>query len=631
MTVSRRLPWPPPVRARLALPLAVSTLLLVAGLGAGAADRLSARADAAGTVRHVGRALAAQELVHALQRERGLALGVLAGDDRFAADLDTERRATDRARARVDAATPGLRTALADIRKARAATAQEAFTAYTGAISALLDATFAARPGGMQALEAISRAKEATSQERALVTAAFTTGSFSSAGHLGLLQVRAVKADAFARFERLATPAGRAALARAQQSHTPRLASMERQAVDGSGGAPLSASPRAWHHATIGYDDALRSVQRSVAEEVRAPALAAVERATRHLVMLGTLGALLVLGMPVLGVLAWRSVLRPLRRLSDHAGALADTLADHVSQVALKHGDDTPDDALARLQEPGPDRHADEFAEVAGALGDLHRSAARLVAEHTALRRVTTESLVNLGVRHRNLAHRQLSFINVLQHDGSDPATLARLCELDHLTSRMRRNAESLLVLAGKRGARRSSEPVPVADVLRLALTEVEDHHRVTLRVVDGAPVRGAVVAEVAHLLAELVENALTCSPPDSEVEVWARADEGECRITITDHGIGMTAEELATANARLRGAESFLVPPTRCLGHHVVGRLAERLGVRVWLHESLRCGVTARVALPEELLAVPPLPSRPERSERPEQPPELLGGVSAR
>ena len=238
------------------------------------------------------------------------------------------------------------------------------------------------------------------------------------------------------------------------------------------------------------------------------------------------------------------------------------------------------------------------------------------------MRRVATESLVDLGVRHRNLAHRQLSFIGMLQREESDPAALARLCELDRLTSRLRRNAESLLVLTGKRGARRSSEPVPVADVLRLALTEVEDHHRVTLRVVDGAPVRGAVVAEVAHLLAELVENALTYSPPDAEVEVWARADEGECRITITDHGIGMTAEELAAANARLRGEESFLVAPTRCLGHHVVGRLADRLGVRVWLHESLRRGVTARVALPEELLAVP---------SRPEQPPELLGGVSAR
>ncbi|GGP18549.1 nitrate- and nitrite sensing domain-containing protein [Nonomuraea glycinis] len=614
MTVSRRLPWPPPVRARVALPLAVSTLLLVAGLGAGAADRLRARADATGTAGHVGGVLAAQELIHPLQRERGLALGVLAGDDRFAADLDAERRVTDRARARLDTATPGLRAALTGLREARsgAATAQEAFSAYTGAISALLDASFAARPGGLQALEAleaISRAKETACQERALVTAAFATGSFTSAGHLDLLQVRAVKADAFARFERVATATGRAALARAQQSgHPPRLAAMERQAVAGT---PLSASPRAWHHAAIGYDEALRSVQRSVAEEVRAPALAAAERATLHLALLGALGAVLVLGMPVLGVLASRSALRPLRRLSDQA----DALAEQVFRVT--HGGQGQD-----VHAQCSRRRDGEFAGVAGALGDLHRSAVRLAAEHTALRRVTTESLVDLGVRHRNLAHRQLSFIGMLQREESDPAALARLCELDRLTSRLRRNAESLLVLAGKRGARRSSEPVPVADVLRLALTEVEDHHRVTLRVVDGAPVRGAVVAEVAHLLAELVENALTHSPPDAEVEVWARADEGECRITITDHGIGMTAEELAAANARLRGEESFLVAPTRCLGHHVVGRLADRLGVRVWLHESLRRGVTARVALPEELLAVP---------SRPEQPPELLGGVSAR
>ncbi|WP_327102471.1 sensor histidine kinase [Nonomuraea glycinis] len=619
MTVSRRLPWPPPVRARVALPLAVSTLLLVAGLGAGAADRLRARADAAGTVGHVGGVLTAQELIHPLQRERGLALGVLAGDDRFVADLDAERRVTDRARARLDTATPGLRAALTGLREARSgtATAQEAFSAYTGAISALLDASFAARPGGLQsleALEAISRAKEAACQERALVTAAFATGSFTSAGHLDLLQVRAIKADAFARFERVATATGRAALARAQQSgHPPRLAAMERQAVAGT---PLSASPRAWHHAAIGYDEALRSVQRSVAEEVRAPALAAAERATLHLALLGALGAVLVLGMPVLGVLASRSALRPLRRLSDQA----DALAEHVSRLA--QGGQSQDVLAQRSRDPRAGRRDGEFAGVAGALGDLHRSAVRLAAEHTALRRVATESLVDLGVRHRNLAHRQLSFIGMLQREESDPAALARLCELDRLTSRLRRNAESLLVLTGKRGARRSSEPVPVADVLRLALTEVEDHHRVTLRVVDGAPVRGAVVAEVAHLLAELVENALTYSPPDAEVEVWARADEGECRITITDHGIGMTAEELAAANARLRGEESFLVAPTRCLGHHVVGRLADRLGVRVWLHESLPRGVTARVALPEELLAVP---------SRPEQPPELLGGVSAR
>ncbi|WP_336204764.1 sensor histidine kinase [Nonomuraea sp. LPB2021202275-12-8] len=627
MTVSRRLPWPPPVRARLALPLAVSTLLLIAGLGAGAADRWRTRDEAAATARHAGRVLATQELIHSLQRERGLTVGLLAGDTRFAAELDSGRRATDRARARLDALTPGVRDPLAGLRAARSgtATAQTAFASFTGAISALLDAS-AAGPGrgdpalarGLQALEAISRAKEEACQERATITGAFAAGSFTPESHLGLLQMRAAKADAFARFERLATPAGKAALAGAQHSgRTARVAAMELEAVEG--GTALSVSPRAWHTATTAYDDALRSVQQSVTEEVRALALAAEERGTRHLTVLGSLGAALVLGMLVLGALTARSILRPLRRLAGQAGELADHVA-RVEDGLPPSGDPPAGPGVPAL--PWAGRRDDEFAEVAGALGDMHRSAVRMAAERTALRRDTTESLVDLGVRHRNLVHRQLSFISVLQRNESDPATLARLCELDRLTSRMRRNAESLLVLAGKRGPRRSSEPVPVADVLRLALTEVEDHHRVTLRVVDGAPLRGAVVAEVAHLLAELVENALTFSPPDSQVEVWARADDGECRITITDHGVGMTTEELATSNARLRGEESFLVAPTRCLGHHVVGRLAERLGVRVWLHESLRCGVTARVALPEELMAVAP---------RPEQPPELLGGLSAR
>lgn len=250
---------------------------------------------------------------------------------------------------------------------------------------------------------------------------------------------------------------------------------------------------------------------------------------------------------------------------------------------------------------------AGEFARLAGALGDMHEAAVRIAAGRAAIRRDAAASLGELGTRHRDLVHRQLTFISVLQRDESDPAVLARLCELDRVTSRLRRNAESLLVLTGTRGQRRSSEPVPVDEVLRSVLAEVEEHHRVALRVVGRAHVRGPVVAEVAHMLAELMENALGYSPPESEVDVVSRAAEGECRVTISDYGMGMTAGELAAANARLRGEQSFLVAPTRCLGHHVVGRLAERLGVRVSLHPSPGRGVTAQVTLPEELLAAQP------------------------
>lgn len=247
----------------------------------------------------------------------------------------------------------------------------------------------------------------------------------------------------------------------------------------------------------------------------------------------------------------------------------------------------------------------EELARLAGTLEEVHGAAVRIAAGRAALRRDTAAALSGLGARTRDLVHRQLAFITALQRDESDPAVLTRLCELDRVTSRLRRNAESVLVLTGERAQRRSSEPVPVDEVLRSVLAEIEDHHRVALRTVGRAHVRGPVVPEVAHMLAELVENALRFSPPDAEVEVVSRAAEDECRITISDYGVGMTPGELALANARLRGERSFLVAPTHCLGHHVVGRLAERLGVRVSLHESSGCGITAVVALPEELLAV--------------------------
>ncbi|MEU8248463.1 ATP-binding protein [Nonomuraea sp. NPDC048916] len=141
------------------------------------------------------------------------------------------------------------------------------------------------------------------------------------------------------------------------------------------------------------------------------------------------------------------------------------------------------------------------------------------------------------------------------------------------------------------------------ADVVEAALAGVVDRQRVEVRALDHALVRGAIVAEVAHLLTELVENALVFSPPGSPVEIRGRAGTGGYHVTIVDEGIGMSDDELATANARVRGEQSLLVAPTRCLGHHLVGRLAERLGILVWLHESPRNGVTARVVLPRRLL----------------------------
>ncbi|MFD0529828.1 sensor histidine kinase [Kitasatospora arboriphila] len=167
---------------------------------------------------------------------------------------------------------------------------------------------------------------------------------------------------------------------------------------------------------------------------------------------------------------------------------------------------------------------------------------------------------------------RQLGLLSALERSEQDPAALANLFELDHLATRMRRNAESLLVLVGEASPRHWPQPVALGDVVRSALGEVEDYRRVVLRRVDGVLVDGGAVAEVAHLLAELIENALTASPPDTDVEVFARLGVDGCLVVVTDHGPGLDESALDLANTRLAGRESFLVDGGGQLGLYVVG-----------------------------------------------------------
>jgi hypothetical protein len=244
---------------------------------------------------------------------------------------------------------------------------------------------------------------------------------------------------------------------------------------------------------------------------------------------------------------------------------------------------------------------------VARALDRVQSTAFELAGEQALLRRNTTESLANLGRRNQNLVRRQLGFISEFEREEMDPAALANLFELDHLATRMRRNAESLLVLVGEQSPRRWTEPLAITDVVRAGLSEVEDYRRVALRRVDEVLVAGAVVSELAHMLAELIENALAFSPPDLEVEIYGRRLGATYMLAVVDHGVGMSPEQLAKANARLRGEEDFIVAPTRFLGHYVVGRLAERLGIEVELTVSPVSGIVGRLLLPAEILADKP------------------------
>lgn len=320
-------------------------------------------------------------------------------------------------------------------------------------------------------------------------------------------------------------------------------------------------------------------------------------------------------------VLANRWITRPLAELADEARVMATERLPAAVQEILE----TPRGADVAMPEVEP-VHVRGGAEITGAveaLNLLQRAALEHAVEQAMLRRVVADSFVNLGRRNQNLLARQLELISQLEAEESDPETLEHLFSLDHLATRMRRNAESLLVLAGEEPARKWTQPVPIGDVVRAALGEVEQYSRVQLHPVDSTTIVGSAVADVSHILAELIENACAFSPPHSTVDVYARRGDRGLIVTIVDSGMGMPAEEIERANDRLRADQSFAIAPSRYLGHYVVANLSARHGIEVGLQPSPAGGVTATVVLPAAVLAdwepprvVVPAPGAPSTHE---------------
>ena len=227
-------------------------------------------------------------------------------------------------------------------------------------------------------------------------------------------------------------------------------------------------------------------------------------------------------------------------------------------------------------------------------------------------RKFTSEMLVNLARRNQSMLYRQLDIINELENREQDPDALADLFKLDHLATRVRRNAESLLVLAGQQAPRTWSEPVPLRDVIRAAIAETEDLDRVVFAVDDRIAVSGTAIADLTHLLAELTENAVRFSPPATAVTIRVRPnrrDEGGHLLTVEDWGVGMPADDLAEANQLLAHPGDLDLAVAQRLGFHVVARLATRHGIAVSLTATPGSGITAVVVLPASLFTqtVPP------------------------
>jgi signal transduction histidine kinase len=343
---------------------------------------------------------------------------------------------------------------------------------------------------------------------------------------------------------------------------------------------------------------------------------------------------LAVLALGGTWVLAWavaRSITGPLRSLTRQAVAMAQ---DHLPR-AVRGILDTPLGSDVAVPEVEPVRVStrDEVADVADALNTVQNTALQLASEQAVLRRNLADSFVNLGRRNQNLLDRQIDFITQLEASETefetDGDTLGNLFKLDHLATRMRRNAESLLVLAGIAPPRQWAAPVQLTDVIRAAVGEVEDYERVAVRDVEPATVLGTAASDVAHLLAELIENALVFSGPGQAVTVRGRhRHDGGYTLAVIDLGPGMPAPELDAANRRLSGHESFTVAPSKYLGHYVAGNLAARHRIHVGLQSEGR-GVTAAVIFPPHLLGhstvpVPPVAGRPGGEAGPARPPAL-------
>jgi signal transduction histidine kinase len=320
-----------------------------------------------------------------------------------------------------------------------------------------------------------------------------------------------------------------------------------------------------------------------------------------------------------------QSLVRPLRRL--RAGAL-DIAGNRLPGLVDRLRD--PEAAASGIHVAPIDVDStDEIGEVARSFDEVHREAVRLASNEALLRGNINAMFVNLSRRSQSLIERQLRLIEDLEQGEQDEDRLGSLFKLDHLATRMRRNSENLLVLGGQEQVRRWNQPVPLIDIVRASLSEVEQYERVGLRVQGDVSVIGPVVNDLVHLVAELVENATVFSPEHTKVTVSGHLlSGGGAMLQITDNGVGMAPDELEAVNWRLANPPVIDASAARRMGLYVVGRLAVRNGIRVELRSALSGGLTAFVLMPARVIVQGGdrgtgfTPRRFEITESPVQPP---------
>jgi signal transduction histidine kinase len=602
------------IRQKLSLLLAIPLTAVVLVLVPFAAERVDDARAARTTARTADAARRIGALIQTLQQERLLALGYLSAEslDRSALAAQMQDAIDATARLRSDPATAAaVRTALPalgaleGIRQSiinRGVGARTSYDAYRAANTALLDALRLTNPPGadasglsqLGALDALMRSNEEASSVGAVLVAAAADQDVSRT-----LLTDAVTADKqhLRRFRELVT-LDQAALVDTVENG--QAGQRIRQIISAMNSSDVAAPPDVSEALTaaVSYTGLRRLAQDRIAREITGAAESRA-RAAESTALVVAAGAVALFAVVLtLGYLVSRSISRPLRRLTRAAAVVAELSGAELVRVA---DSDSPDPAPPKLAAVDVDSQ-DEIGELAAALNRVQATAALLLERQVTTRRNVAVMFANIGRRTQNLAGRQLSLIEDLERNERDPELLGRLYRLDHVATRLRRSADSLLVVSGTIDQFMSGGPTHLSDVIRSALGEIEGFQAVDVGEVADVAISAGLVADLRLLLAELLENATNFSPPGVPVTVSAAMD-GDCLIQIVDHGLGMGPVRLEEENLRLVERERLDVAPTTMLGLFVVGRLARRHGLTVRLDHSPGRGVTASVRVPARLL----------------------------
>ncbi len=377
------------------------------------------------------------------------------------------------------------------------------------------------------------------------------------------------------------------------------------EVVAGGVGAPITLNPTAWQQDTITTLDLGRDVEIDVETSLLAQASSQRSDARRDVIAYGLLALSAAAFAITSAIFVGRAITRPLRRLATAAHEVADEQLPSLVEALRNPSEDGS--VAVPVMTPVTRTSKDEVGDLAEAFASIQETAVSVAIEQSnLLRKGIGELFVNLARRNQSLLDRQIGFLDQLEAAETDPDALENLFKLDHLATRMRRNAESLLVLAGIEAPRRWGKPVALGDVVRAAVGEVEDYSRVHVAALDDVYLLGNAAADVAHLLSELLDNATQFSAPGTRVEVVGRRKGGGYLLSVSDLGIGMAPAQLAEANELLAHPPVTGLTLSRSLGFIVVGRLAKRYGVTVELTAAAVGGVTALVDVPPSLLTMP-------------------------